>query len=359
MSVNINAKKLTTLSQTTIKGLLEGGTNGWFLVEASKGAYFFLIDKKQTSAAKFRSPRIAKALLERYRIDAAKVTEKSEFLAGTVGLAEGNYELVIAIKRNGAGKSTLRSVMKETGFKKILKKATIVKTHSLSISEQPLTAEEAAEVEQEERDKDLLSTAGEALSLNDKEKNAFRTAIWVKDNWSKIYTAGTPSSAMEDFYQTCLRRLEKFKSQKLYRIFEPKYWKKKFQNVQNPLLDRLGTYRHTKHQNEILISVCQSQLERIQQEAENEDIEAIVSELYDTDFVEAFTGFNQTLADLGFSKTEIPEILSAFGPNNVDEFNELFTQCGSDRKALKSLLKSIGHNSWVRLLIALDQIEAV
>ena len=54
------------------------------VVEASKDL-FFSIDKKQTSAK--LDSKNSKALLERYRIDAAKVTEKSEFLAGTVGLA--------------------------------------------------------------------------------------------------------------------------------------------------------------------------------------------------------------------------------------------------------------------------------
>ena len=182
----------------------------------------------------------------------AKITDKSEFLAGTVGLAEGSYELVIATKRNGAGKSTLRSVMKETGFKKILKTATIVKTHSLSISEQALTAEQSAEIAEEELVKSQLSSAAEAFSLNENERNALRTAIWVKKNWNTVYTPN-PGEELEDFFHTCLRRLEKFQSKKLYKVFEPKYWSRRFLAIQHPLFDSLDTYHQTKDQNEILI----------------------------------------------------------------------------------------------------------
>ena len=358
MSVNNKAKKLTTLSQTSIKGLFEGSTRGWFLVEKSKGSYYFLVDKKQATAAKFKSPKIVKSLLERYDVDTSKITDKAEFLSGTVGLTEGNYEMVIAVKKNGAGKSTLRTVMKDSSFKKILKTVSIVKAHSLSISEQPLTAEEAAEIQHEEEDKQQVSSATEALSLNEKEQEALRFALWSKDNVSKMYTPN-PGSDLEDFFHKCLRRLEKFKSKKLYKMFDPKYWNKKFRDVNHPLFDKLGTYRHTKEYNETLIQVCTSQLQLIEAASANEDVDAIVNDLYDSEFVESFTEFEQQLKSLGFKKNEIPEIISAFGADNLEEFSQLLELCGGKRKQIMYLLATIGHNSWVRLLGMLDQIEAV
>ncbi len=358
MSVNNKAKKLTTLSQTAIKSLFEGQVLGWFLVEYTKGSYFFLVDKKQTSAAKFKSPKIVKVLLERYGVDTAKVTDKSEFLAGTVGLAEGNHEMVIGVKKNGAGKSTLRTVMKDSGFKKILKTVSIVKAHSLSISNQALTAEEASEIQHEEEDKQQVSSAAASLSLNEKEQDALRFALWAKDNVSKMYTPN-PGSDLEDFFHKCLRRLDKFKSKKLYKMFDPKYWNKKFRDVEHPLFDKLGTYRHTKEYNEVLIQVCTSQLRLLEVASENENIEALVNELYDSNFVDSFTEFEQKLKDSGFKKNEIPEIISAFGADNMAEFTQLLEVCGGKRKQMMYLLAAIGHNSWDRLLGMLDQIEAV
>lgn len=358
MSVNNKAKKLTTLSQTAIKSLFEGQVLGWFLVEQSKGSYYFLVDKKQTSAAKFKSPKIVKALLERYGVDTAKVTDKSEFLAGTVGLAEGNYEMVVATKKNGAGTSTLRTVIKDSGFKKILKTVSIVKVHSLSVSQQHLTAEEASEIQHEEEDKQTVASATAALSLNEKEQAALRLALWAKDNISKMYTPN-PGSELEDFFHKCVRRLEKFKGKKLYKMFDPKYWNKKFRDVEHPLFDKLGSYRHTKEYNEVLIKVCTTQLKLIEAAAENEDIEALVNELYDSDFVESFTGFEQKLTELQFTKKEIPEIISAFGADNMTEFTQLLEVCGGKRKQMMYLLSAIGHNSWPRLLGMLDQIEYV
>ena len=202
-----------------------------------------------------------------------------------------------------------------------------MKTHSLSISEQALTAEQSAEIAEEELVKSQLSSAAEAFSLNENERNALRTAIWVKKNWNTVYTPN-PGKELEGLFSHLSAPIGKVPKQKLYKVFEPKYWSRRFQAIQHPLFDSLDTYRQTKDQNEILIRVCQSQLVKIQQITDNEDIEAIVSELYDTEFVEAFTGFHQTWRMWVFLKQK-SEIISAFGSDNVGEFNELYAMCGS------------------------------
>ena len=56
------------------------------------------------------------------------------------------------------------------------------------------------------------------------------------------------------------------------------------------------------------------------------------------------------MKSLGFKKNEIPEIISAFGADNLEEFTQLFEMCGGKRKQIANLLATIGHNSWVRLL---------
>ena len=101
-----------------------------------------------------------------------------------------------------------------------------------------------------------------------------------------------PGSDLEDFHK-CLRRLEKFKSKKLYKMFDPKYWNKKFRDVNHPLFDKLAPIGTIKEYNENLDTSVHKSTSLIEAASANEDVDAIVNDLYDSEFVESFTEFEQ------------------------------------------------------------------
>ena len=354
MSVNDKAKKLTTISQTAIKGIGHGQVQAWFLIEYSKKNFYFLVDKKLKSAAKFSKVAVLKKLLELYGVNTKNIKDDSPFLAGTVGLAEGTHEMVVSIKKNGAGKSTLKGVVAKSGFKKILKTVAIVKAHKISENETEMTNKEEEEYLEETVLNQEVATKTAKLDLNKEEQKALKIAIWAKDHKADMETSN-PTAEMEDFFHTAIRRLEKFKTKKHYKLFaKAGFFKKK-----NPLVSQLDGFILDKKNLTKLLKKCNDQLKLIQLSIGApppliEDLQA--GELFDQSFVTALTDFNSFLKKTGFKESEIPEIMNAFGVDNQSELEGLLKDCGGI-KNLKVLLKSLGSNDWFRLLSMLDRIE--
>ena len=78
MSINDNAKILTSLSKVAVKGLNEGSTVAWFLIQVSESKQLFYIDKKINSATKFKDPVVVKKFLGKLKVsDASKIDSKA------------------------------------------------------------------------------------------------------------------------------------------------------------------------------------------------------------------------------------------------------------------------------------------
>lgn len=295
-----------------------------------------------------------KKLLELYGVNTKTMADDSPFLAGTVGSAGGTYEMVVSIKRNGAGKSTLKTAVTKPGFLKILKKVLIVKAHKISDNETKVTKKELEEYKTETALNVEMKSKKADLGLNEAEQKALKIAIWAKDNKADMETSN-PTADMEEFFHTAIRRLEKFKAKKYYKLFAKAGWLKR----KHPLVSQLDGFILDKSNLITLLKQCKEQLELIQMTLApppSMPPQIQVGELFDKDFVDALTKFDSFLKKTGFKKSEIPEIMNAFGVDNQSALEGLLKDSGGMQN-LKILLKTLGSNDWFRLLSMLDRIE--
>ena len=141
------------------------------------------------------------------------------------------------------------TVMKDS--EQILKTVSIVKAHSLSISEQPLTAEETAEIQHEEEDKQRVSSARKHCLSARKNKMLYDLHCG-KDNAPKC-TLQPWLRWKISFINVCVDW--KIKTKK-HEMFDPKYWNRSFRSIIHSLTS--WVYRHTKVQRNLDTGVYKS-----------------------------------------------------------------------------------------------------
>ena len=152
MAVNKDAKKITSLARTALKAAGQE-QRAWFAVGVGKD-YFFYVDKKLKDPKKFKEPLAIKKVLTGLKIDkASEIQKDSLVVAGTIKAVADHYEMTVKVKSNGGGKSTLKSLVKDSGFKKIVGNVEIVKQHGGGVDEADAAME--AEIQEAVKGKDV------------------------------------------------------------------------------------------------------------------------------------------------------------------------------------------------------------
>ena len=385
MKINNNAKRLNSLSKTALKSLREGQVRAWFLVEGKPQQYFFYIDMKNKSPAKFKDAHTLKKLLEKFKVDgAADVAPKAAVLAGTVSPFQEDMEFHVVIKRNGAGKSLFKSALKSSALKKLVKNAKIVKTLS-GVAEVEEEKEEETlvedisdrtleEVENEPSARDLekeneierlirereeeeaLEQEARALKLNADEKLALKMHHWSQKESAK-WASTQPTEQNEDFFHKALRRLKKFQKQKLYRCFDKRHFIARAFGAKNPLVIYANSFLLTKAQLPTYIRTCEQKIDQIEMAKSWTEEEAVLAELFDEASIGKFNAFEDYLTGLKFTEDEAAGIISAFGVDNKSDFEDLYKACKSKRKEVILLCEKLGNGDWVFLRNILQTME--
>jgi len=346
MAVNKGAKKLSTISKSSIK-TLGTGVRAWFLV-ATGGDYFFGVDKKLSDPARFKDPAKLKKYLLKLKIDeAADIDKKAAVVAGTVKLNGEEQELVIRFKANGGGKSTLKGVIKDSTIKKILPKAVIVKAHSgeaAPTDEDDINAEVAAAEELQGVEGD----AGKEL------KTALKIFKWWKKEGHSGYTAAiaNPSEANEDALQKIQRRLTKFYDGSMYNLFETHWFSadgplKKYKQADFDL-DKSSVKGYLKAINKALLDI-EEQKDR---DGEEEEADAMAHEALD-DLLDDLDAIAELL---GLSARAIPEFKSAVEANR-STFDPIWHDFSTDTNTLIQLKDVLGDGTWEGFLRIAAEFE--
>ena len=83
-----------------------------------------------------------------------------------------------------------------------------------------------------------------------------------------------------------------------------------------------------------------------------------MAELFDEATIGKFEVFETYLIGLKFSEDDAAGIISAFGVDNKNDFEELYKACGSQRKEVLLLCKKLGNGDWAFLRNILGTMEA-
>ena len=218
MSVNKTSPMLSSLSKSASKKLTGEEQRAWFLIETSKESFFY-IDKKISDPAKFKDPVKCQKILEKMSIDGINsIKAQSILIAGVVARGGEGFHITVTIKKNGGSKATLKNALKDGTVKKIIPNTEIVKEIEILPASQEAIHE------------NVIDTAVEAEiqenRISPELKKAIQIFLWWKQEGKSMYerllVRSTPAD--EEFVQKAKRRLTKFEKEKMYKLFEPRFF---------------------------------------------------------------------------------------------------------------------------------------
>ena len=339
MPINQKAKKLSALSKRAVKGLPEGGTRAWLIVETEKDSFFY-IDKKISDPSKFKDPMRCQKLFSKLKVDGIDdIGKSSPLIAGLVGRGGEGFQIAVTVKKNGAGTSTLKSALKDAVVKKILPNVEIVK--SIQVQSDSVESQKEQELD------DAVSQEVANASLSVPMKNAIKVFLWWKKdaqaNYKRIIRSHTAED--EDFLQKAKRRLKKYEKAQMYTLFEPKW----FGLIGNPL----EKYKHqdfdlTKENVEVYIDTITIILDTIltapAEEIDDNEINELVE---DVNIIEEMSRLEA-----------IAQQLMLDGIETIDFLDEARSHVSTLENLLKNfsptdiiLLKdNLGEGSWAKFL---------
>jgi|GEM_PF-5527541 len=337
MGINDNAKKLSSLSKTAIKGITGSSPRAWFLIEQGKTSLFY-VDKKLSSADKLKDPVKCKVLLTKLKVEGVEdIDAKSPLVCGVVARKGEGFAMAISYKKNGAGKSTLKSAIKDATVKKLLPNVEIVKSLELGDTSERAENESVRDTES--------AREMEENNVSSSHAKAFKIFAWWRDEGGAILGRISATSAPndEDFLQTALRRLTKFKNKKMYDLFEPTFF-----GMKNGPLERFkyADFDLTKDGVTTHLTTIQGLLDAIldgQPVTSGEDDIAEMEALLDDDILEDMTTLEGFAKTLKLSDNDTIDFLSDAQPyvQVVDYLIKEFS-----RTDVKDLCKGLGDGDW-------------
>lgn len=336
MGINDNAKKLSSLSKTAIKGITGSSPRAWFLIEQGKTSLFY-VDKKLSSADKLKDPVKCKVLLTKLKVEGVEdIDAKSPLVCGVVARKGEGFAMAISYKKNGAGKSTLKSAIKDATVKKLLPNVEIVKSLELGDTSERAENESIRDTES--------AREMEENNVSSSHAKAFKIFTWWRDEGGAILDriSATGVQNDEDFLQTALRRLTKFKKKKMYDLFEPHFF-----GMKNGPLERFKykDFDLTKDGVTAHLTTIEGFLNGILdgQAAPSEDDIAEMEDLLDDDIVEEMTQLEEFAKTLKLSDSDTIDFLSDAHSyaRTVGNLIEWFSPAD-----VKALCQGLGDNDW-------------